>query len=172
MKEVIRNVFTIILLLIGAFSLPLSVIAWMRWFEIPWWIASIVVFTLSPGIPFYAGAGLFFLFQSNFDVQEAIHARARSENARSFKPTTEEELVIMRAALFPRLKQTCISSFSKKEPWTKLVVAAPETYCYCYATSGLKAITLEEIEFQNKNGNSSPAYDRAVQKAAILCNKE
>jgi hypothetical protein len=164
----------IVFILLSFISVPASVIALMHWFNMSWWFATLLVVFVSPLIIIFTIPGLYFWYQADFNVERAINSKYKAESGieRSSKPTNEKELQTMRAALFPKMKHDCIAAFDKKEDWTQMIVRDKESYCYCYAKESLKAITMKEIEYQDKHKTSSKLFDDTIQQVSISCNVE
>lgn len=164
----------IIFLPILTLSFPLSVIAIMHWFHLHEWFAGLIVIFFPPALIICTLPGLYFLYQADFNIDNAISGNYQSfvRGEKGSIPTNEKELQTMRAVLFPKMKQNCIKAFDGKENWTQLIVVDKEKFCYCYATRSLQAMTLQEINYQYKHKTSSKNYDDVVINISISCNSE
>lgn len=158
---------------ISLFSLPLTVIAIMRWYHFEWWSALIIAIFLG-AIPFLGWvayiittiAGAYYFYDANFDVHRAINASLYQSTE-----TSNADFENIKKLAAPEFVAQCKESFAKKESWTTVVKLSADAYCSCFVERSLTFLTPTELIKRPDAGPRSDEITIKLMRAARECNR-
>jgi hypothetical protein len=165
------SMFGIGLFVVMLFSVPLNVIALMRFMGWEWWSALIAAVLLN-AIPVvgqiayvvFAFLGAYFLVSAGFDWHAAIYPAPRVVSAAEMSTADFEQY---RRVVEPEIARACKEEGKKQYAMPSgAVPVAVSTYCDCYARVIVRTTTQSDMAYLEKTGSRPADLDGRV-KAAI-----